>query len=219
MLALLDTATGKVAPLEPRRPGPAVDLPVRPYRFRDVPPGPRPLRRRMGHPAPLPEVERARRAVRVQHHRHRRQDHCSGGRRGQHYGGGGRSLRSALVGAHRSARRGAPRRRPSRHRLCGRHGGADRAPRRRGQSLRRRRRRLFLDRVSRRLRPVGSSGPRRPPVRRPGRSRRGGGQALPARFRRLEAVKARRTGLALAVGPGAPGVAYRVCRDVAGPFG
>ena len=47
----------------------------------------------------------------------------------------------------------------------------------------------------------------------------GGGQALPARFRRLEAAKAGRTGVALALGAGPPGLAHRVRRHVARPSG
>ena len=92
VISLYDTLTGEVRPLTLREEGQGGAVRLRPDRLRPSPPGPRPLGPHLRRAAPLPGVAGPRRAPRGQHHRHRRQHHQPGPRRGQHRARGGRRV-------------------------------------------------------------------------------------------------------------------------------
>ena len=103
--------------------GRSVDVRLRPDRLRPAPHRPRPLQPDLRRPAPLPELHRPAGALRVQHHRRRRQHHQAGERAGPDRARGGGRVRGALVGGHGRAGRPPPRRDPARHGVHRRHGG------------------------------------------------------------------------------------------------
>ena len=117
VLRLFDTAFGRVTERRPPRAGQGVDVRVRPDRLRRPPHRPRSLRAGVRRAAALPRVVGLRGPLRLEHHRHRGQDHPQVRRRRDRDRRGGRARTSGVVGRHGPPRRPASRRRAARHRL------------------------------------------------------------------------------------------------------
>ena len=190
---------------------------MRAHRLRRPPSRARPQHAGLRPARPLSALDGTGRHSGVQHHRHRRQDHQPGGRRGLDRTRGGQPLRGHV---HRAD--GPPQRRPPRsttpgHRVRRPHGRSHWRVGRTGDGLHHRFGRLFRRRSTRRVRRFGGPLGRRPPrgSRGPGRRRRR--QGRPTGLRPLEGRQARRTHLGLAVGSGPPRLAHRVRGHVTAP--